>query len=126
MGGGENQLDDLIKTGKIQAGTETFTSPTWEYIKNTGYEGVIIKFRMKKGTIDELKKIGTVRKTDIIKVEKYFGKMPINEKGWLKNNTLFKVEGTERGMPQINIRLGRDGKGIEIFNSNIIEFEMVK
>lgn len=44
----QNQLDDLIKTGKIQAGTETFTSPTLEYIKQKGYEGVIIKFHMEK------------------------------------------------------------------------------
>ena len=82
----ENQLDDLIKTGKIQAGTETFTSPTLEYIKQKGYEGVIIKFKMKRGTIDELKAIGTVRNNEVGRIEKFFGKMPINEKGWIEKN----------------------------------------
>lgn len=47
--------------------------------------------------------------------------MPINEKGWMDNHTLFKIE-----QKQINIGLGRNGKGMEIFNRNIVEFEIIR
>lgn len=48
---------------------------------------------MKRGTINELRKIGTVKKSDKGSSRmKDFGEMPINEKGWLNSDTLFKIE----------------------------------
>ncbi len=52
--------------------------------------------------------------------------LPIVEKGWMKNNTLFKIETPKTGKRQVNIGLGRDGEGMRIFNENIINFEIVK
>jgi hypothetical protein len=95
--------------------SEMFTSPTLSYIQNSGYLNgtIIVKFQMKPGTIDKLKAIGTVKSSDIGKpLMSDFGNLPVNQSGWMQNNTLFKVEGT-----QVNIGLGRNGKGMEIFNT---------
>lgn len=51
----KTDLEILKSTGKLTASSETFTSPTFTYIKNTGYNGTIVKFQMKTGTIEKLK-----------------------------------------------------------------------
>lgn len=56
---------------------------------------------------------------------KDFGDLLINKKGWIQESTLFKIEGTKLGTSQVNIGLGK-GKGVEIFNENIINFQIVK
>ena len=58
--------------------------------------------------------------------DKDFGDLPVVEKGWMKENTLFKIEGTDLGIPQVNIGLGRDGKGMQIFNDNILNFQIIE
>jgi hypothetical protein len=131
----KSHLDDLKATGKIKVsykpdGTtnaEIFTSPTLEYITKTGYDGVIIKFQMKPGTLEELKKIGRIPRDNLGNpLFKDFGDLPVVEKGWMKENTLFKIEGTDLGIPQVNIGLGRDGKGMQIFNDNILNFQIIE
>ena len=122
----KTDLETLKSTGKLTASSETFTSPTLSYIKNTGYNGTIVKFQMKTGTIEKLKKIGTVKKSDSGReLMKDFGDLSINKKDWIQESTLFKIEGTRLGTPQVNIGLGK-GKGVEIFNENIINFQIVK
>ena len=122
----KTDLETLKSTGKLTASSETFTSPTLTYIKNTGYNGTIVKFQMKTGTIEKLKKIGTVKKSDSGReLMKDFGDLLINKKGWIQESTLFKIEGTKLGTSQVNIGLGK-GKGVEIFNENIINFQIVK
>ena len=122
----KTDLETLKSTGKLTASSETFTSPTLSYIKNIGYNGTIVKFQMKTGTIEKLKRIGTVKKSDFGReLMKDFGDLPINKKDWIQESTLFKIEGTKLGTPQVNIGLGK-GKGVEIFNENIINFQIVK
>ena len=70
----KTDLETLKSTGKLTASSETFTSPTLTYIKNTGYNGTIVKFQMKTGTIEKLKRIGTVKKIRFWK--------GINERFW--------------------------------------------
>ena len=122
----KTDLETLKSTGKLTASSETFTSPTLSYIKNIGYNGTIVKCQMKTGTIEKLKRIGTVKKSDFGReLMKDFGDLPINKKDWIQESTLFKIEGTKLGTPQVNIGLGK-GKGVEIFNENIINFQIVK
>ena len=44
---------------------------------------------------------------------------------WTENHALFKTEGNEYGMAQINIGLGK-GTALEVFNQNIIAFEVIQ
>ncbi len=46
------------------------------------------------------------------------------EKGWTRNNALFKTEGGDYGLTQINIGLGK-GKALNIFNGNISAFKVI-
>ena len=120
----KTDLETLKSTGKLTASSETFTSPTLTYIKNTGYNGTIVKFQMKTGTIDKLVKIG-VRNDSGEKMMLNFSKMDRVKKGWTTNNALFKTEGGNYNIEQVNIGLGK-GKALEIFNENIINFEIIK
>ena len=47
------------------------------------------------------------------------------KKGWKTNNALFKTEGGNYNIEQVNIGLGK-GKALETFNENIINFEIIK
>ena len=120
----KTDLETLKSTGKLTASSETFTSPTLSYIKNTGYNGTIVKFQMKTGTIDKLVKIG-VRNDSGEKMMLNFSKMDRVKKGWTTNNALFKTEGGNYNIEQVNIGLGK-GKALETFNENIINFEIIK
>jgi hypothetical protein len=118
---------ELLKnTGKIPYTSETFTSPTLEYIKAVGYgnDGVIVKIQTKQGTLNKLIEIG-MRNDSSDKMMEHFSKMPFVEKGWLENNALFKTEGAKYQLEQINIGLGK-GKALDIFNENLLYFEIIK
>ena len=119
----KTDLETLKSTGKLTASSETFTSPTLTYIKNTGYNGTIVKFQMKTGTIEKLVKIG-IRNDKTRKMMTNFSQMPsVNSvENWTQTSALFKTEGTKQGLQQINIGLGK-GKALETFNENIINFE---
>jgi hypothetical protein len=120
--------DILKSTSKLPGTSETFTSPTLEYIKAVGYgdEGVIVKFQMQQGTLDKLISIGVKNDTGE-KMMQYFSEMPnvTTTSNWTQNNALFKTEGKGYGLTQINIGLGK-GKALSEFNSNIINFEIIK
>jgi hypothetical protein len=116
----------LVSTGKLPATSETFTSPTLEYIRAVGYgdNGVTVKFQMKRGTISKLEQIG-VRNDASDHLMKTYSELPLVSKGWKSNNALFKTEGGDYNLTQINIGLG-NGKALDIFNDNIISHQIIK
>jgi hypothetical protein len=129
----EGDFQFLLNTGKLRYTSETFTSPSLEYIKAIGYgeNGKIIKFYTNNGTLEALEKIG-VRNDDSERMMSFFSDMPhvTSVNGWTKNNAMFKTEGSTLPPPigptgQINIGLGK-GTAIDIFNQNIKAFEVVK
>ena len=53
--------------------------------------------------------------------------MPRASKGWGLENVQFNQEKDIFDNPQINIQLGKEkGKGLEIFNQNLKEYEVIK
>ena len=107
--------NELVSTGKLPAGTETFVSPNASYASS--YDGITVKFSIKNRTLNWLKKIG-VRDTSAL-VSNMYPSMPIVSKGWMATNAFFKAEGTI-----INIGLGY-GKALSIFNKGIILFSLL-
>jgi hypothetical protein len=79
---------------------------------------------MKQGTLNKLELLG-VRNDVGNKMMKYYSDMPRVQKGWTENNALFKTEGKDFGLEQINIGLGK-GKALDEFNNNIINIEIIK
>ncbi len=111
----QEDYNQLKLTGEMPSTNETFISPTQSFSSN--YEGVTVKFEVKPGTLDALKEIGVSNNT--IQSIKDYGILPQVQSGWNINNAFFKGEGL-----QTNIGLGQ-GKAREIFNSNILNFEVV-
>ena len=118
----------LMNTGLLRATSETFTSPSLEYIQAVGYggDGYILKFYVDKGTLKALENIG-VRNDGSAKILGHFSDMPsvISVNKWTESHALFKTEGAKHGIEQINIGLGK-GSALEIFNSNLKAFEVVQ
>ena len=119
----EKHYNRLVKDNRMPGTGETSTSPTQAF--SEGYKGVLVKFKVKRGTIDELSKIGVSDGNPLVNVQ--FGKMPSNFEipNWNLTRARFKVETLKStGMQQVNIALGK-GKGLDIFNDNIVEFEII-
>jgi hypothetical protein len=95
--------------------TETSISPVLGY--SSKYNGVTVKIVVKQGTFSKLQEIGIAANSATAKV---FPTMSIKTGKWMKTNTRFKVEGG-----QMTTQLGQ-GRGIKIFNENIVHFEKVK
>jgi RHS repeat-associated protein len=112
----QEDFEELQRTGRMPATTETTTSPTQSFSED--YDGVLVEFKLKPGTIAELEAIG-VRDDGKLTREKY-PDMPIGGKGWNKEHARFKQEGD-----QINIALGK-GDALDIFNDNIESFNAVR
>jgi hypothetical protein len=101
--------DTFVKTGKVPATSETFTSPTKAF--SQGYDGVLVEFNVKPGTTNALKSVGVRDSSAVVKAQ--HGDLPKVSSGWNANGAYFKGE---KG--QVNIGLGK-GKALDIFNSNI-------
>ncbi len=126
----------LVKEGKIRAplnspNSEVFTSPTLEYIQSVGYggDGVIVMFKMKPGTLDNLIVNGV--RDESKRTKSLFPSMEsINISGWEKRGKVYFKQETikETRLRQVNIGLGKkqDG-GLQYFNgvdgANILEFK---
>nr|WP_319396639.1 hypothetical protein [uncultured Desulfobacter sp.] len=108
--------DTFMKTRKVSATSETFTSPTKAF--SEGYDGVLVEFNVKPGTTDALKSIGVRDGSKIARQQ--VGDLPTVSKGWNTNNAFFKGEGN-----QVNIGLG-EGKALEIFNNNIQDYTVIR
>lgn len=48
--------EELLKTNRVRGTGETTTSPTLEFSEK--YEGYLVQFKVKRGTIKQLEKIG--------------------------------------------------------------------
>ena len=121
----KEHYEELVKTNRMPGTGETTTSPTMLFSES--YEGVLVQFKVKRGTIDELRSIGVSDGHPLINL--HFGKMPNNQDiggGWNMSKARFKVETLlSSKKKQINISLGK-GEALDRFNSNIIEFKKIK
>jgi hypothetical protein len=129
----------LVTNGKIRAPlnsptSEVFTSPSLEYIKSVGYggDGVIVKFNMKKGTLDNLVANG-VRDQSNRAAALFPNMQSTNISGWEANGKVYFKQETihNTSIKQVNIGLGKNTNGgLNLFNgqdgSNIIEFQIVQ
>jgi hypothetical protein len=118
----KSHYDELVANKRLLGTGEATTSPTQVFSED--YNGIMVKFKVKNGTIDELKKIGISDGSP--EVASQFGQMPTKTSApngkWNLNNARFKFEKT-----QVNIALGQtDGKAMKIFNDNMLEFEFIK
>ena len=111
----QSDYDQLLSSGRMPGTTETSTSPLQAFSED--YDGVLVKYYVNLGTIDDLRVIGRTDGSNLVRSQ--FGEMPQAVSGWIDNFIRFKKEGT-----QVNIQLGR-GPGIDIFNNNLIAFERV-
>ncbi len=111
----EKDYDYLRITGELPSTGETFISPTKSFSSN--YDGVMTQLKVSKGTTKSLMEIGVSNNTS--QSIRDFGRLPQVQSGWNVNNAFFKGEGT-----QTNIGLGQ-GRGLEIFNYNLIEFTRI-
>lgn len=123
--------EGIIGTG------ETFTSPTLNYIQNGtksqgGYQGVIVKFQMKPGTLDILKRKAIINDDSKAIKAIFTNNLPTQVKEinkWtIRDYILFKTENyTLNGieMKQVNIALG-NGDALKEFNKDILFFEKVE
>jgi len=121
----KEHYEELLKTNRMIGTGETTTSPTRAFSES--YEGYLVQFKMKRGTIDELKLIGVTDGNPLVK--RLFGKMPMNSEvggNWSKSKARFKVETLRTtNSKQVNIALGQ-GEALNIFNNNIIEYQLIK
>ena len=108
----QGDYDYLRMTGELPSTGETFISPTKSFSRN--YDGIMIQLKVNKGTTKLLTEIGVSNNTS--QSIRDFGRLPQVQSGWNINNVFFKGEGT-----QTNIGLGQ-GRGLEIFNRNLIEY----
>lgn len=109
------QFKQFERTGIMPATTETSVSPVLKY--SSKYNGITVKIVVKPGTFSQLEKIGISANKP---ASTQFPNMSTQTRKWMNTNTRFKVEGG-----QMTTQLGQ-GKGIEIFNKNIVHFEKVK
>jgi hypothetical protein len=105
----------FVKTGKIPATGETFISPSQAF--SSGYDGVLVEFKVTAGTTSSLQSIG-VRDASSLTSNMY-GNMPNVSSGWTNSNAFFKAEGSV-----INIGLGQ-GAALDVFNSNIVNYNVL-
>ena len=121
----KEHYDELVKTGRMPGTGECTTSPNQAF--SEAYEGMLVKFKVKPGTIDELKAIGITDGTPLVKAE--FGTMPTNADiggGWNQTRARFKTETLKsKNTPQVNIALGQ-GSALNKFNDNLLEFQFIK
>jgi hypothetical protein len=108
----------VAKTGRLVATGETFISPNLDYVRGK-YNGVIMKLTVKRGTRDGLLRMGRRHKS--IGDAHELGYLDLSVKGrWTRRYAQFKDE-----EEVINIGLGQ-GDALDYFNSNLIEWEVVR
>ncbi|WP_228519591.1 RHS repeat protein [Morganella morganii] len=110
----EAHYSTLVDTGKLSATTETSVSPALAY--SEGYDGVLVRFTLKEGTIAKLADIGGAVNDP---AAKRLGLKPLGA-GWNEHSAGFKTEGN-----QMTIHLGK-GKGLDTFNDNIVTYHRMK
>ncbi len=113
----KEHYEELVKTNRIPRTRETTTSSTMLFSES--YEGVLVQFKVKRGTIRNLEEIGIAERNHVgILVQHPL--LKADKSPWLLENARFKLENG-----QVNIALGR-GKALEIVNDNILEYKFIK
>ena len=109
--------EELSKTNRVLGTGKTTTSPTLDFSEK--YEGYLVQFKVKRGTIKQLEKIGVAARNhrEILRLYPSLGK---DIAPWSEEFARFKLERN-----QVNIALGK-GRALELFNDNIIEFKLVR
>ncbi|WP_282162852.1 RHS repeat domain-containing protein [Ulvibacterium marinum] len=105
----------FAKTGKVPATSETFISPTRAF--SEAYDGILVEIKVKKGTLDALRKIGVGDGTNLVKQS--VGDLPKVSRGWTEAKAFFKKEGG-----QVNVGLGK-GEALKTFNKNIVGAKVI-
>ena len=113
----KEHYDELLRTNKIRATGETTTSPNMTF--SEGYEGILVQFKVKRGTIEKLENIGIAARNNKMALKKHQN-LKLDISPWNEKYARFKLE---KG--QVNIALGK-GEALKIFNDNILEFKFVK
>ena len=117
--------------------SETYISPSLSYVQKYDYGGVTLEFKLNPGTTNELMNIGVKDKNQISGImanpNYNYSKLPNAPKGWGSNHAMFKLEKKVQEYPliedefNVNIGLGKkNGKALEIFNNNIIEYKIIR
>ena len=117
--------------------SKTYISLSLSYIQRYDYGGVTLEFKLNPGTTNELMNIGVKSKNQIsgimVNPNYNYSKLPNDFKGWGNNHAMFKLEKTIQKNPiikdpyNVNIGLGQeDGKALEIFNNNIIDYRIME
>ena len=101
----------------MRATGETTTSPNMTF--SEGYEGILVQFKVKRGTIEKLENIGIAARNNKMALKKHQN-LKLDISPWNEKYARFKLE---KG--QVNIALGK-GEALKIFNDNILEFKFVK
>ena len=109
------QFKQFERTGIMPATTETSISPILKY--SSKYNGISDQIVVNPGTFSKFEKIGIAENKPACT---QFPKMSTQTGKWVNTNTRFKVEGG-----QMTTQLGQ-GRGVKIFNKNIVYFEKVK
>ena len=110
----EQHYELFLRTGKLPPTTETSISPSLAYASK--YDGVTVKIAVAPGTSAALQDIGIAANNP---AAAQFPNMSTQTGAWMQTNARFKVEGG-----QMTTQLGQ-GKAINIFNQNIVDFELV-
>ena len=109
------QFKHFERTGIMPATTETSISPILKY--SSKYNGFSDWIVVNPGTFSKLEKIGIAENKPACT---QFPNMSSQTGKRMKTNTRFKVKGW-----QMTTQLGQ-GKGVKIFNKNIVHYEKVK
>jgi len=119
----KSDAEALMAGKKLMATYETFISPSKAYA--SGFNGVLVKLVVKDGTTKSLAKIGVRDGSSLVRslYPKMLHVTDVNR--WTRNHAYFKQEGQREGFKNlVNIGLGR-GRALDIFNRNILSFEIV-
>ncbi|OZG69973.1 hypothetical protein BTA51_28465, partial [Hahella sp. CCB-MM4] len=116
--------DNFLITGKVPATGETFMSPLEAYSR--GYNGTLVRYAVEPGTADKLLSIGGYGNKGTLQ---YYPELPHAGSGWTSEMSQIKLEGQDisyinSGNGVVNTGLGR-GDALDIFNNNIIKYEVL-
>jgi hypothetical protein len=118
----ESHYKTLAEDGVLTGTGETSLAPLKAY--SAGYKGALVRLTVKPGTSAQLQEIG-IAANEPAAAE--FPGMSTGIGPWNQTSARFKVEATgvmniNSGLGIMNTQLGK-GRGLDIFNANLLDFE---